>query len=238
MARKMIDRIIYHITTKPSRYQSVKDPPKTSWGKLLHPQKARQEQYNRWCEHFKRSSKKPSNNSRNSLRISTTKPKYIKEKYGNSPQNTVSKPHFSLRENLLLREMKRKNLNFSLQDIIFITKDRTGQLVWLEKGNARAGLMHILDGDGVRSKGHASDFKNVFGVERNEISMLLKNIMRYGKNIHQRIKMINGREGFEKIVLYKRKYYILSGIGKNGFIVSAYPINKKRAEKTMEEKGV
>lgn len=34
----------------------------------------------------------------------------------------------------------------------------------------------------------------------------------------------NGRNGFERIYYFDKKYYVLTGIGTNGFIVTAYPI--------------
>lgn len=34
-------------------------------------------------------------------------------------------------------------------------------------------------------------------------------------------------ENFERVYKYQGSYYILAGIGSNGFLVSAYPINMK-----------
>lgn len=48
--RSRIDKIIYKITKKPSLYKEVKNPPKTVLSKLLHPQVARQVQYNNWSK--------------------------------------------------------------------------------------------------------------------------------------------------------------------------------------------
>ena len=68
----------------------------------------------------------------------------------------------------LITELKEKGIKFTEKDIIFITRDKTGQIVWLEKGNSSAGLEHILNGNG--------------------------------------------------------KYCVMTGIGSNGFIVTAYPV--------------
>ena len=35
----------------------------------------------------------------------------------------------------LIAELKKSGVKFTEQDIVFITKDKTGQIVWLEKGN-------------------------------------------------------------------------------------------------------
>lgn len=47
---RLIDKIIYATTKKPSYYKEVRNPPKTIREKLLHRQDARQIQYNKWSE--------------------------------------------------------------------------------------------------------------------------------------------------------------------------------------------
>lgn len=47
---KIIDRLIYKITKKPTCYVEVKNPPQTVLEKLLRPQDARQVQYNNWSK--------------------------------------------------------------------------------------------------------------------------------------------------------------------------------------------
>lgn len=48
----LIDKIIYYTTKKPTHYQRVKKPP-FGLNKLLHPKKARQQQYNNWSKKHK-----------------------------------------------------------------------------------------------------------------------------------------------------------------------------------------
>ena len=43
--------------------------------------------------------------------------------------------------------------------------------------------------------------------------------------------MRRNREGIEKLYSYNGKYYLLTGVGTNGFLVSAYPIKEKEAIK-------
>lgn len=51
MKRKsFIDTIVFHLTKKPECYKRIKNPPKTTLQKLLHPKRARQQQYNNWCK--------------------------------------------------------------------------------------------------------------------------------------------------------------------------------------------
>lgn len=44
----------------------------------------------------------------------------------------------------LLDELERMGVKFSREDVVFVTRDQTGQIVWLETGNRGAGLEHIL----------------------------------------------------------------------------------------------
>ena len=111
------------------------------------------------------------------------------------------------------------------EDVLFVTKDKMGQLVWLEKGNKSAGLEHILYGDG-RSRGHASDFKKALGLESSQLSGYLQKVITYGSIVSNTIKPVGNIMGFEKVYSYEGNYYIVIGIGTNGFILSAYPRKK------------
>lgn len=112
---------------------------------------------------------------------------------------------------------------FSAEYAITYSLDATGQTVWLERGNKSAGLEHILNGDG-KTPGHAADFKNAFGINRDNIPAFLSNVITNGQVVSNTLKITNGRQGFERIYYYDGKHYVLTGIGTNGFIVSAYPI--------------
>ena len=56
------------------------------------------------------------------------------------------------------------------------------------------------------------------------VSKCLNKVISNGSIISNELKNINGRKGFERIYYFDKKYYILTGIGTNGFIVTAYPI--------------
>lgn len=124
----------------------------------------------------------------------------------------------------LIADLEKRGVKFTKENIVFITKDRTGQTVWLETGSTSAGLKHILDGNGI-SPGHASDFEKSFGVSRERIPEFLYKVVSEGTVISNTIKIRNCREGYERVYSYGGKYYVVSGIGKNGFIVSAYPVS-------------
>lgn len=123
----------------------------------------------------------------------------------------------------LIKELESNGVKFSKENIVFITKDKTGQTIWLEKGNSTAGLEHIINGNG-RTPGHGKDFEKAFGVSKDQIPNYLNKIISNGSVISSELKDINGRSGFERIYYFDKKYYVLTGIGTNGFIVTAYPI--------------
>ena len=56
------------------------------------------------------------------------------------------------------------------------------------------------------------------------VSKCLNKVISNGSIISNELKNINGRKGFERIYYFDKKYYILTSIGTNGFIVTAYPI--------------
>ena len=122
----------------------------------------------------------------------------------------------------LIQELKDNNIKFSEKDIQFITKDKTGQIVWLETGNSIAGLKHILDGNGM-TKGHANDFQRAFGISRSEVPTYIEKIISNGSIVNNQLKPIGKRMGYERTYYYNGDYFVVTGIGTNGYIVSAYP---------------
>ena len=124
----------------------------------------------------------------------------------------------------LIDELKQNNVKFKLADVLFVTRDKTGQIVWLEKGHPGAGLKHILDGDG-ETPGHAADFERAYGITRDKVPDFLREVVSHGEVISSVLKPVRGRMGFERVYSYRGMKYILAGIGTNGFIVSAYPVS-------------
>ncbi len=122
----------------------------------------------------------------------------------------------------LIQELESNGIKFSEKDMVFITKDKTGQTVWLEEGNNSAGLKHIIDGNGT-TKGHAEDFKNAFGITKSQIPTYLEKVITQGTVVSNTLKPIGNRMGYERVYYYKGNYHVVTGIGDNGFIVSAYP---------------
>ena len=63
------------------------------------------------------------------------------------------------------------------------------------------------------------DFKNKFGVSKENIPSAIKDIFENGTEISSKRK----NNGLEQVYLYKGEYIVITGVGTNGFIVSVYP---------------
>lgn len=130
----------------------------------------------------------------------------------------------------LIKELESNGVKFSKEDIVFITKDKTGQTIWLEKGNSAAGLEHII-------QRHSRDFAEKHGINSANISTYLKQVFLNGKIEYARQTYKSGKTGYEKLYNYKGQYYLLTGVGTNGFIVTAYPIDEAAALKLKGRYG-
>ena len=76
---------------------------------------------------------------------------------GSSPQGNIMQSDFDnkikelLTKDDMLKLLIGAKVKFNADDVVFVTKDKSDQLIWLEKGNDNAGLKHILNK-------HADDF--------------------------------------------------------------------------------
>jgi len=136
---------------------------------------------------------------------------------------TLKKSSNSLIDKSIVSEMEKNKIKFAKEDLIFATKDKTGQLIFLEKGNCSAGLKHI-------EQRHAKDFVEKHNIQVSQVSKHIHAVFTQGDLEYSRTTIKNGKEGFERLYKYEGKYYLLSGVGTNGFVVSAYPLNNKTAE--------
>ena len=121
------------------------------------------------------------------------------------------------------------NVKFYKDDLIFVSKDKTGQIVWLEIGNINVGFKHILYGDD-KTKGHLLDFINYFNIKEEQIIDTIKDVISNWKVEYSIIKPVYNRDGYEKMYSKDDKY-MLAGIGLNGFIASIYPVKRSKAAK-------
>lgn len=82
---------------------------------------------------------------------STKQMETLKKKIREAIAEEKKKPksHFSKEERELMDEVKARGDKISEKDVVFITKDKKGKIVWLEKGHLASkgklssGLVHI-----------------------------------------------------------------------------------------------
>ena len=118
----------------------------------------------------------------------------------------------------LIAELKKEKVKFNREDIVLIARDKTGQIIWLEKGNDLVGLAHL------RRRGHIKDLSERFGVTERDVPELIRNIVRDGTVVSNKTVKRHGRDGYERKYEYQGKSVVLAAIGTNGFLVSIYPI--------------
>lgn len=124
----------------------------------------------------------------------------------------------------LVAELEHDGVKFTRKDILFITRDKMGQIVWLEKGNAGSGMGHI------KSRGHDEQMATAFGIPKTEVEAYLRKVISRGSVVRNKLKPIGNRMGYERVYYYEGEYHVVVGVGTNGFIVSAYP-HRHRKEK-------
>lgn len=107
-------------------------------------------------------------------------------------------------------ELAKSGVKYNPDDVVMITKTPDGKILWLENGNANAGLQHIVDG-------HATDFaaKGITDIPGLLSDALQTNPINMGTSVSGPFADYLVNE-----VTYRVAY------GTNGFIVSFYPIGK------------
>ena len=109
----------------------------------------------------------------------------------------------------LMNELAESGVKYNVDDVVMLTKNFDGKLLWLEKGNGFAGLKHIVDG-------HAADF-TAKGV--NDIPKFLNEVLNT-----EAVKVGTGAKGpFAEYIVNGTRYRV--AYGTNGYIVSFYPID-------------
>ncbi len=123
-----------------------------------------------------------------------------------------------------IKELEKAKVKFKKEDVIFVAKAVDNQLVWLEKGNDSVGLKHII-------KRHTNDFKNYLGIDEKDIPNKINEIVTTWQLVSKKLKLLNGREGYEYIFEKEGLTTTLVALGTNGFIVSVYPKKEKKWKK-------
>ncbi|MGB3754943.1 MAG: hypothetical protein WBA07_01030 [Rivularia sp. (in: cyanobacteria)] len=122
-------------------------------------------------------------------------------------------PDYEAQKIALIKELQEADIKHTPEQIIRIAKPTNGKIIFLEEGNAQAGLQHILEQ-------HSKEFADL-GIAVEEIPDVIITAVTQGK--------ILGYQGRKKTrVIYEvsfneRIYYIAVTVSKNGYIVGANP---------------
>ena len=113
-------------------------------------------------------------------------------------------------------EMAANGIKFSESDLIATGRNSSGQVVFLESGNTKAGLRHIVDA-------HGGDFAKI-GVPEAKIPGVVMNAVTSGRVVGYQ-GAGTGRPVYQ-IDLNGQSQKIAVTTGNNGFIVGANPAGK------------
>lgn len=125
----------------------------------------------------------------------------------------VVNPAAGLKDHALLEEMKANGVKFSPENVVATGRGQSGQVVFLETGNSKAGLQHITEE-------HGSQFAQM-GVSEAQIPSVVMKAVTEGKLIgYQGSGM--GRPIYETVINGQNQRIAVT-VGSNGFIVGANP---------------
>lgn len=111
----------------------------------------------------------------------------------------------------LIDEVIADGKKISPDNVLLITKDPHGKIVWLETGNDSSGLQHII-------KEHGKEFNDI-GISNETIPNFVLEAVYQGKIIGTQGKR-NPRDVYE-FIYNGEKYRIAVQVSTNGYIVGA-----------------
>jgi hypothetical protein len=117
-----------------------------------------------------------------------------------------------------LDALAANGVKFTSENVVSTGRTPSGQIVFLETGNATAGLQHIVDE-------HASDFANI-GVAQSDIPSVVMQAVT-GGNIVGYQGSGTGRPIYQ-VTINGQPQRIAVTVGSNGFIVGANPAGRGR----------
>lgn len=115
----------------------------------------------------------------------------------------------ALLDKKLMQELADSGVKYNADEVVMVTKNADGKLIWLEQGNSKSGLKHILDR-------HASNFADK-GVT---------DIPRFLQETMNTIPVKSGKSSkglFADYIMNENRYRV--AYGTNGYIVSFYPMD-------------
>ena len=86
------------------------------------------------------------------------------------------------------------------------------------------GLKHTV-------KKHGSQFKNALGISEDKIASTIANVISKENYVWGTIDYVNGIKRINKYYKYNDTYYIFTGFGDNGFIITSHPFKPKKGGK-------
>jgi uncharacterized protein YukE len=127
-------------------------------------------------------------------------------------KDPVRKPTGPTREELL-EELAANGVKHDPEKVILIGKDGDGKIVFLESGNADAGLQHVME--------HANQFADI-GVPREKVGQFAFDAATTGKIICYQGK--GTTRPIYELIFEGRPYKVGVTVASNGFIVGANPV--------------
>jgi len=129
--------------------------------------------------------------------------------------DSSQEPNWSVQTNAaLVAELKQAGIKHTPEDIVWITKLPDGKIVFLETGNAKAGLQHILED-------HTVDFANK-GILADQIPDAVLTAVTNGTIVGYQGTGNQPRPIYQ-VNFQNKTLYIAVTVSKNGFIVGANP---------------
>jgi filamentous hemagglutinin len=112
----------------------------------------------------------------------------------------------------LLDELIKNGVKVTPKNVLATARSSTGQVIFLETGTPRSGLQHIIERHGV-------DFANK-GISQADIPSVVMRAVTQGKVVGT-----NATAPVYEIIHNGVKQHIAVGVGSNGYIVRANPVN-------------
>jgi hypothetical protein len=113
----------------------------------------------------------------------------------------------------LVKELERKGVKFDRDKLVDIYRLPNGKIAFLEEGNEKAGLAHII-------KQHGDDFARR-GVSEEEVPDLIRKALTEGKQVG--MQGTKGTRPIYEVEFNGQKHKVAITVGSNGFIVGANP---------------
>jgi hypothetical protein len=135
-------------------------------------------------------------------------------KVNESKQTYNSGKNFELKPKRLTEELANSGVKYNPENVVAVAKTKDGKLVWLEKGDIMAGLIHIYK--------HAAEFE-AKGIAQSQLPEFIIKSVSEGEIVAYQGKD-TGRPIYE-ITFNGKRYRVAITTGSNGFIVGANPVS-------------